>query len=393
MSVTEVPMRPSDGWKRVEEGIYRNCDGTGPKWRAVHWYSITNKTAVLQKTGTGSQSKAKKALAELRLKAEQLRTSSLKPYTTEISTFGEAIDYYLARKNPGRSRTLFARLKSEMGRVRIAELGERFERWLLCMRDEKVHVHIGRGKTRPTERVVSPATLNRLLAWANAALNLCVRNGVLPSNPLKHIRRQRETPRHVALSPTEEMRLLNAVDRHEPHIGPLVRFSLAIPSRVAELVDARRDQLDLVNRVLFIPAHKTKGRRATTKPLPEHMLEYFQNIPAGSPWVFYRTTGGTPRNPEVSYHPLGNFKKSWAKVTMEAQLSGLRFHDLRHVAASRLLAAGVPELAIAAVAGWAPGSNMLSRYWGETPERVLALVRANTKAKHLGHELRLAENA
>ena len=60
------------------------------------------------------------------------------------------------------------------------------------------------------------------------------------------------------------------------------------------------------------------------------------------------------------YHSLGDFKKAWAFCLKKAELSNVRVHDLRHVAASDLYAAGVPEREIMDVAGWK--TPMLSSY-------------------------------
>lgn len=379
------PMK--DGWRRTSKGLYRR----GNEWRAVLWFSVDNRQRVMQRTGTGPATEARKALDAMRTEAHKVRAGSLKLRTAGISTFSEALDHYLARKDPGKARCYFDRLRVELGTVRMPELGTRFERWLLMMRDAQRRVYVGKARRQTTGRTVTPGTLNVYLAYANAALNLCVRNGLLPSNPIRHVQRHRETPRHVALSPEDETRLLNAIDSEVPHIGPLVRFALAVPSRLSELTKATRAQVDMVNGTLFIPADMAKARRAITKPIPDAMRSYFASLPAECPWVFYRTVGGNRRRPELRYLPLGDFKHAWATATSAAGLAGLRFHDLRHVAASRLLAGGVPELAISAVAGWSASSNMLSRYWGETPARVLDLVR-NSKAQHLGAELRLAEN-
>jgi ribosomal protein S27AE len=53
---------------------------------------------------------------------------------------------------------------------------------------------------------------------------------------------------------------------------------------------------------------------------------------------------------------------------LPAGLTGVRFHDLRHTAVSRMIAAGVPLPLIGRIVGWAPSTlaKMAARYghWG-----------------------------
>lgn len=51
------------------------------------------------------------------------------------------------------------------------------------------------------------------------------------------------------------------------------------------------------------------------------------------------------------------------RLIKSAGLHDFRYHDLRHYAASRMHAAGVPERYIEAVGGWKPGSTVLKRVY------------------------------
>jgi len=179
----------------------------------------------------------------------------------------------------------------------------------------------------------------------------------------------------VSLSPEDELRFLNIVGEQAPHILPFVQFSLAIPSRKSELVTARRTQVDLVGGTLMIPAKVAKARRPILKPLPPAMLPYFRNLPVGCEWAFYR------QERDGTYSPLGDFKKCFKRCCELAGVPWMRVHDLRHFAAQRLAARGVPEVAINAVAGWSNNSGMLSRHFGETPARVLSMIFEEKGAK------------
>jgi integrase len=85
------------------------------------------------------------------------------------------------------------------------------------------------------------------------------------------------------------------------------------------------------------------------------MKDYFQGVPAGCPWLFYR------QDRKGGFHPLGDCKKAFQACVKSAGLQNVRIHDLRHVAASDLCAVGNSERAIMDIAGWK--TPMLSTYW------------------------------
>jgi integrase len=58
---------------------------------------------------------------------------------------------------------------------------------------------------------------------------------------------------------------------------------------------------------------------------------------------------------------LVEIKRSFTKACQEAKITGLRFHDLRHTAATRMADAGVDAFTIAAILGHAD-LRMTARY-------------------------------
>ena len=65
--------------------------------------------------------------------------------------------------------------------------------------------------------------------------------------------------------------------------------------------------------------------------------------------------------------PIGDFKKSWARVLAQAGISDLHVHDLRHTFASRLVMRGVPLLDVSKLLGHAT-LTMTMRYAHLAPE-------------------------
>ncbi len=280
--------------------------------------------------------------------------------TSRIQTFGEALAFYLERHEPGKSKTLFDRLARDLGAVRIIDLAECFDKWFQLMR---------RSKAQRTGRPISNGTLNRFLAWSNAALNLCQRHGAIEKNPLRHIGKLREIPRDVVLSEIDRQRLLNVVDRESPHLSAVIRFSLQVPCRRGELVRMRRDDLDLFNNAIRVRCGTMKNKdMAAYKPIPPDMLDYFRTIPADCPHLFYR------QGRDGAYLPLGDWKRAFKRCLKLAGIEGFRFHDTRHMAASAMLNAGTPEAVVVEIAGWT-SSAMLRTYYHRAGVQSLKTVR------------------
>lgn len=264
-------------------------------------------------------------------------------------TFGDVLERYRNSRGeiPRSQRPTFETLVRDLGPVDLRVLESALESYGTLIRKT---VSPKSGKR------YSSATVNRLRSMATAALNLAVDLRILEKNPLTRAvwPKLREAPRDRILSPLEIQNLLNVIDREAPHLGPLVRFSLAMPARKAELVGARREWLDLVNGVIRIPGKAAKGGRGSTKPISPDLWNYFATLPADCPWLFYRKVGD-------EYHPLGDFKRSWGRCLKLAGIPDFRFHDLRHVSCTQLLAAGSTLKAVQDVGGWT-SSKMVDRY-------------------------------
>jgi integrase len=72
--------------------------------------------------------------------------------------------------------------------------------------------------------------------------------------------------------------------------------------------------------------------------------------------------------------PFGDIKTGWWNAIKKAGLVGLRFHDLRHTFATRLVMAGVDIVTVAELLGH-KDIKMTRRYSHPTPEHKKAAVK------------------
>jgi len=344
MSITEIGL---DTWA-LNIRVFR--DGTEHRHRS---------------TFKGSRRSAQKLhderLRALRVRAEQSSSSF------SVKTFGEALDYYEQRHPAPSAVTYLRRLRADLGGVRISELRSRWDRWAALVSET------------PTRygRLPSPATMNRYLGWARAGLSYCEKRQVGPANPLKCFEKSRETPRDVRFSEIDERHLLNAVDATAPYLSALVRFALAVPVRLSEALAMQKADVDLFGGYIRSRIGTMKGgRMAALKPIPPCPVvrHHLQNLPTDCEAVWYRRE-------EAGNVPIVSFMGAWLACTKAAGLPGLRFHDLRHVAVTRMLNAGTPAQAVMQIAGWTSPA-MIQNYYRLDGAQALRLVRFNAETQH-----------
>jgi integrase len=194
----------------------------------------------------------------------------------------------------------------------------------------------------------------RQLVYAvlHRALGQAVRWNVISQNPAANVVRPK-VPRHEvnALSPAQSRRLLE-VAKGGPYEALYV-LALTTGLRQGELfglrwkdVNLRRRSISIqraiveVNGQIHVSEPKSaKGRRQVelSQRAVDAIRAHRKRLPATphpEAWMFADSKGGPIRK--------NNFtRRFWWPLRERAGLDGVRFHDLRHTAASLLLSAGV----------------------------------------------------
>jgi integrase len=121
-----------------------------------------------------------------------------------------------------------------------------------------------------------------------------------------------------------------------------------------EIRTLRVKNLDLARRVLRVGESKTeagKGRPIPmTQPAWAALDMWRSRFPDAKPhhFVFPACENGRI-DPE---RPIANWRTAWRRACHQAGLTGLRFHDLRHTAATKLLEDGTTVAVVAHILGW-----------------------------------------
>jgi len=266
-------------------------------------------------------------------------TAAVAQSTLKVTNLKEAIDLYLEKlKATGEFSAVTQRkyrwLGRELGHLPILELGDRFRDW--------IHVYkntVGRnGKPR------SQATVNFVTNVVKAVAGHLVDLEILDKQPITKAKFPTASvkPRFVTLSQEEQDRLLAVIQKERPDILPIVKYMLQVPCRAfSELVHSKVSSLK--DGMIFIETSKNKD--PIFKPVPVSMAEYFNSIPSGCSWLFYRKVGD-------QYLPLDNLRHAFEVCRKKAGLPNLRIHDLRHVAVTNLVLRGVPVQLLMKICGW-----------------------------------------
>jgi len=313
----------------------------------------------------GTLEQAKTLLAEFK---KALRESGPRSLTAlDVQNFDDLLKFYVEKRgilSPSHERKVKF-LRAELGVISLNGFADRFESWL------KIERHVVRNRRGKTikGRIPSPAKVNRIIEIVRAAFNLGLALGLVKESPITKARfpKFKEIPRDSSLSQDQIEKLLAVIDGERPHLSPIIRFALAVPCRKMELVNLRKADVDLFNNVVRIRNGETKNDAGVYKPIPPTLLQYFRDLPADCEFVFFK------RDENGGCRPLGDFRRSFNWCLKQAGISGIRFHDTRHIAATNLVDNGTPEQVVMTVANWK--TNMLRTYYHREPKRLLGLIQ------------------
>jgi integrase len=264
----------------------------------------------------------------------------------ESLCFGEWVDFFLENyskppvRQPG---THFANLrcvqhlKKAFATRRLIDVGpDEIEHYL---RDRlRQHVRIKTGEGYIERGLLKPTTVHQEMRVLRRMLNVAVRKRLLTSNPcamvefpvaLKGLFR----PHYVTWSEQQQ------IENHAmPHLRNAVRIIAETGLRVKkELLPMKKDQIDFLNAVVWIPDSKTPNGVAEI-PLSEIALDAFQKqvaISGTGEFLF-------PSDLNPNGH-LRSLRTAWTKALRRAGVPYFRLYDLRSTYATRLSAGGVAD--------------------------------------------------
>ena len=210
-------------------------------------------------------------------------------------------------------------------------------------------------------QAVSSATVNRELNLLSAAINVARKEwGIHIENPVAFIRRPHAGKGRTRRLTDDEARQLLAVlqvggrrpdgtfdgGARNHWIAPLVQLALETAMRQGELLKLKWTDIDLTAHTAHL--HDTKNGESRTVPLSTRATLLLSQLPHSIDGQVFPVTKGA-------------VQKAFLRGCRRAGVPDLRFHDLRHEAASRLFERGLNMMEVASVTGHKT-LQMLKRY-------------------------------
>ena len=231
-----------------------------------------------------------------------------------------------------------------------AELGRRP---LIKLSPQDVRVFM----KRKSEQGLSAKTVKHLRDTLRAALNVAVKDALIVRNVAAMVRPPRPEEREMtAFKPDEARRFLDAVQDHR--LEALFSVALCVGLRQGEILGLRWVDVDFENkrltvryqlqridgRLTLVEPKTERSRRTISLPqiavnvLLKHRARQDQERRfAGSRWV---ETGMVFTTGIGTFLDQRNLLRNFYRILDTADVPRLRFHDLRHSAATLLLSQG-----------------------------------------------------
>jgi integrase len=261
-------------------------------------------------------------------------------------TMSELADLYLQNgpaEKPNKKASSWRADRSNIERHIKPLLGRKVAKTLAQADVSKFQIDVASGKTKADIKTGwrgraiiegGNGTAARSLAVLGAMLQYAVNSGLISTNPAKGVPLLKGVRKERFLSEMEIAKLadvLNSMERQQrinPSAVAAMRLLMLTGCRKSEIITLRWNWVDFGRGCLRLPDSKTGAK---VVPLAAAALELLDRIPRTSVYVLPGAKG------DGHYSGL---QKDWRRVCVQAELTGLRIHDLRHTFASFAVADG-----------------------------------------------------
>ena len=208
------------------------------------------------------------------------------------------------------------------------------------------------------------STCNRYLQLLKRMFNVAIEEGYAEENPVRKVKffSEKDNMKERTLTDEEERKLMETCSKP---LSSIIAVALNTGMRRAEILNLRWCHVDLKAR--RIKVEKTKSEKVRFIPI-NNVLFYELGRLKGennqSPYVFF--------NPETG-KPYQDMKTGFKGALRRAGIEGMRFHDLRHTFASRLVEKGVDIETVRDLLGH-HSITITQRYTHSTDDRKKAAV-------------------
>jgi len=203
---------------------------------------------------------------------------------------------------------------------------------------------------------VKPATVNREIGLLKHMFNMAIKWDKATSNPMRDVRllKVENLPERI-LNQDEVSKLLEACTEYSL---PIILTALHTAMRMGEILSLKWEQVDLRQRMITI-LHSKNGK-VRKIPINDTLLQILTKLKynKSTEYVFVCVRTGEPAH---------KFRTAWLNALRRSGIPHCRAHDLRHTAASNMVAAGIDLVTVMEILGHAD-LHTTQRYLHSAPE-------------------------
>ena len=354
----------------VRDRRIKHKDGSVTVMRYITWYLPGSGKPVTRSLGPASKitkTRAKEILTDI---ISDLRKNKYEKYTADDPMFSDYAKDYIKyardiqkKRSWDRDRIVIDNLLESFNGLRLSEITS----------DKIVEYQgkrLGQGK--------KPRTVNLELSCLNRMYNIADLQGKYKgSNPVKRVKAlDQHYDSDRILTAEEEHRLMQAAP---PYLGDIIVCALNTGMRRGEMLTLKWQNVNLDHDYLLLESSITKTKRNRRVPVNSILRNVFIRLRTErkGEHVFTDSLGIAPASANVIIYTF--------KVALRrANITGFRFHDLRHTSATRMVEAGVPLFTVGQILGHRnPQTTMRYAHPDESLKRgVEALVDYNHDNYH-----------
>jgi integrase len=283
------------------------------------------------KAGQVTKAVARQVESELKKK---VRLGQLDMIEAEIPTLNEIKEEYLAyvrdvsqKRSWKRDEELLRPLCKLYGNKRLSDISTKDLEEFKSLRLKEV----------------KPATVNRSLSVLRHLINLAKRwKKFFGDNPVSIVGMLEEHNQvERILTPEEENRLLN---ESISYLRAIITTALNTGMRKGEILGLKWSDVDLDLNMITVNQTNSKSKKSRKVYINSAMKRLFLELrlkSAGNEYVFLDDKGNR----------LKEIKNGFSSACRRAGIEGLRFHDLRHSAATRMIESGANIVAVSKILG------------------------------------------
>jgi integrase len=321
--------------------------------KVSYWYIEYRLNGKKKKESVGAKGLINKSIAKelLKKKEQQIKLGQLDMLDSEIPNLIDFSRDYLAHVKQTKQNRSWKRTQQCLSHLDKFFGGRKLNN--ITSKDIDDYKLFRQKQMSKNGKYPASATINRELACLKNLFNLAKRwKKFFGENPVSEagllgIDNQVER----ILNPDEEGRLL---DSCAPHIRPIIITALNTGMRKGEILSLRWENIDFDNNSITIQATNSKTKKMKRIRINSALRKLLLELKLGSGGSEFVFLG-------VDKKPIKSFRTAFSKACKRAGIRGLRFHDLRHTAATRMIEGGANLVAVSHALGHS-SINMTMRY-------------------------------